>query len=780
MMIPLWADSLEPARNALADGLPQVAVQKVREAAPDALRGKGDSEGVLLLARALVESGRATEALTLLSMADGLPACERDFWTAQALAGEGRAGDALNHYWKCIESDGCSKSREAALGAARMLFASGEKPEAVALLESARDWPASPLRDAALLDLAAAALDLNDLVAAKSALDAIPEVVGPLLEKKKFLLARTYLADGDFAAAAGVFAEVDPLDERMAVETATGQAKALQMGGNAAAAETLLEEFIESHVSIQNLDAVFVALDELYAASASPSSSEMRRWTDTETPSPRRSLALFYRARMESRANRNDLARRLLERLLNVDPDHPLAEQAAVEVARNWLEAGRADDALGVLPPPGRVPAADYVRGLALASRNEPEAAAGAFQKAAVDETLAESALFNAALCNLEVGVGSEAALVDLQTRFPESPRLAKFRLHEALHLARTKDPAALARLETLANEKGPESSAARLALAELRFEKGDLQAARLELRQVSDEVDPARRGALDVFLVAGSGESPDAAIAAAQTFLKDHPGSASEPEVRMKLGELLFRKGDFAGARVQFESLARKYPGPPWEEPALFLAGQSASRLLSAEATGDALLLFEEVAGFDGPLASRARLEQAFLQSAAGRRKEAMVIIDRILGSPVDAETRFAALMEKGKAQYLSGQEDPAQYREAIVTWRSITTDPEATPEWKNQALVRMGTAFEKLGETDAALAAFYDVIKGGQGTVPEYFWFYKAGFDAARILESQKRWEEAVRVYEMVSAVDGPRAPEVRARINRIRLENFLWDGT
>ena len=109
---------------------------------------------------------------------------------------------------------------------------------------------------------------------------------------------------------------------------------------------------------------------------------------------------------------------------------------------------------------------------------------------------------------------------------------------------------------------------------------------------------------------------------------------------------------------------------------------------------------------------------------------------------------------------------------------WKSLADDPAATPAARNQALARMGAGFEKLGDNAAAVACYYDALKTPQGKDPEFFWFYKAGFGAARILEASQKWSEAVRIYEMMGATSGPRSEEARARINKIKLENFLWD--
>ena len=208
-----------------------------------------------------------------------------------------------------------------------------------------------------------------------------------------------------------------------------------------------------------------------------------------------------------------------------------------------------------------------------------------------------------------------------------------------------------------------------------------------------------------------------------------------------MKLGELLYRKGDFAGARVQLESLAKKYPGTALEFPALFLAAQSASRLQTPSAMNDAMLLFEEVASSKSPLALRARFEQAVLQNVLGKPDEAIVILDKIIASNCPPEIRYASLIEKGKTLYGLGGASPKSYRAAIEVWRQVAGDPASFPAWRSQALARIGSSCVNLGEADAAVAAYYDVLKDAK----------PAG---------------------------GPRSEEAASRINKIRLENFLWD--
>jgi tetratricopeptide (TPR) repeat protein len=449
---------------------------------------------------------------------------------------------------------------------------------------------------------------------------------------------------------------------------------------------------------------------------------------------------------------------------------------AALDLARIRLKQGRGAEALALLQPLSTSRDVDFLRGLALAGLNRKDEAVRAFLSASSSQAFAESALFNASVC--ELGAPKQEAFELLKARFPQSARLDVLRLQEALVLAKARDPRAVSHLEALASiGNSAIAGAAVLALAEWKYEQNDLPGSRGELRRVSTLAgsDTAQADALAVFL-ADDGGVGEKAIQAAEHFLLMHPGSPPEAEVRMKLGELLYRKGDFAGARIQLESLAGKFPGSPQEFPALFLAAQSASRLQTQSSASDAMLLYEQVAASSSPLALRARLEQAILKNILGKPNEGIVILDRILASKPDPEMRAAALMEKGKV--LLGSPEPGAGNAAVETWKSLAADKSFSPAWRNQALVRIGAAYEKFGDTDAAVAAYYDVLKDGQTGTPEYFWFYKAGFGAARLLESAKRWDQAIRVYELIAAVSGPRSDDAAARINKIRLENFLWE--
>ena len=99
-------------------------------------------------------------------------------------------------------------------------------------------------------------------------------------------------------------------------------------------------------------------------------------------------------------------------------------------------------------------------------------------------------------------------------------------------------------------------------------------------------------------------------------------------------------------------------------------------------------------------------------------------------------------------------------------------------TPFWRNQALYKKGKCLEKQNKTSEALTVFYDVLASQSGTEPDYFWYYKAGFDAAKMLEAGEQWKSAIGIYKKMAAVNGPRAKEAGDRARQLRMEHFIWE--
>ena len=767
----LAATPLDEAREALDNGFPQVALVKLEEGLPDLT----STEEKLLYGRSLLESGQAQAATSFLESAGDLGAGGA-FWLAQAHAANGDWREALDFYTRCAEAPVFELSEEAVIGRARMLANLGRRAEAVEILQPALQWPPSPAAAEALLDLADLELQEGRSESARAVLLKAEAPTPRGKSRRDFLLARAAVIDGDNALALQLLGPLLPWDAASAVDLAVLHAETLARANRRSEAETLLEEFIAANPEIPRLELVFDALGRSGAESA----TELKRWAAETESTLRRKLAAFHLAQLEIKNNNPQAALPLLDWLAAEPGTNPLARETLLELAWLRLRLGLPGETLSILPPLGESPEWDFPRGLALARTGRHAEAVSAFLSAARDSGSAEAALHNAVLCEMLAGSDAPPSLEALAERFPESPRLAAIPLQMALHKARGGDPAAREALEKAAESSDPAvSGSARLALAEWNYQQLDFEGARLQLRKISTNTQPDRQEALNVFLADnGDPGGEQAAIELARGFLAAHPGSDSEPEVRMKLGELLYRGGNFAAARVELEGLARKFPGNDAEAPALFLAAKAAARLPGEESTQSSMLLFEEVAAKPGPLARRARLEQAAIQASLGKPGEANVILDKILVSAADPETRPAALMEKGKNLYALGDSDPSSYRAAIEIWKQLAAE-NSDPAWRNQALVRIGTAQEKTGDLNAAVASYYEVFKPDAEAPAEFFWFHKAGFAAGRILEARKDWPEAIRVYELMATAEGPRALEARNRIKKIRLENFIWDG-
>ena len=776
----LLAAPLDEAREALENGFPQVALVKIEERQEHLGKAGSPPADSLLYARALFESHQPGAAIDFIQNCEIDLGPEGRFWLAQALAASGDWNEALSAYTDCLADKDFGFSREALIGRSRMLQNLARMDEALEALQPCLDWPASPLRTIALQELAGLYLDRNDPHAAREILDKTnPESSGEKT-RQDLLLARAALLQNENDLALKLLAPLVAQNQEMATETALLHSAALVRVGRLQEAENLLEEFIAKNPNAPGLKRIFTALNEAYAQSAATSSSELKRWSEDPEPTLRRKLATYYLAEVEARQKNPQAALALLERLSAESGANPLQAETELQLAALRLRLGLVDETLSVLPPTGRTAETDFLTGLAMARKARFAEAIDSFSTAANDPDLAESALHNAALCEMLSNQAATPALSALEQRFPESPLLAQLKLQAAFLRVRSGDPLAADALESLANTGNSSTAAkARLALAEWKFQQLDRSGSQLQLQKISTESEMPGQAALRVFL-ADTGEpgSEMQGIEEARSFLLKHPNTEPEPEVRMKLGELLLRKGDFAAARVELESLARKFPDSANEGPALFLAAKAAARIPVSDATNSAMLLFEEVAAKPGPLAHRARFEQAAIQSALGNPAEANVILDKILATDPSPEMKAAVLMEKGKNLYSLGGADPVAYKSAIEVWKQVAME-NPDPAWRNQALVRIGTAQEKTGDLNAALASYYEVFKPTSEAPVEFFWFYKAGFAAAMILESRKEWPEAIRVYELMASTEGPRALEAKNRIKQIRLENLIWDG-
>ncbi len=780
---PVMASPLEEARRALEDGQVQVAIYKLTRNDRKGGHGADQAAADLLLGEALIAAGRYREAAERLSRIapEGDPAAT--FWLAEAHAALGEPEKALPLYQALAERT--EYASRAAVGQARCLKQLWRARDALNVL--AARAAAAPRDEAVALEWAEQLLDAGDPAGAGRALQGLET----LSSRANYLRGRVLLALNEPAQAREVFKTITTCPARLASGLAIARAEAEMQLKETAEAEKILEDFIENTPSLPGLADVFAALDAVYAAETAASSTELRRWAQDADKPLRAGYALFYLARNEIRTGNAARGRDLFREFLAKYPGHPLDLEARADLAEALLADGQAAQALELLESEsgGRV---WFLRGRTRVALGRFREAAADFLNAADEAPLEREALANSALCAMLAGVPEDKneAVARLRNLPGGETALDRFEFLTAMHLAARRDPSAPKRLAAIADSSSSHAAQARLALAEWDATLLDLQGARAQLRRVSTQEGASnpqvaeRAAALGVFVADIGDPSSEAEVKRlAEEFLKTYPESAFAPEIHMKLGELHFRRGDYLAARGEFIEIAEKFPDSPLAEKAVFLTARAMERSMDPQTMSEAIDLYESVATRGGPLAARARLAQAMLFNALRKPKDAMGVFERILESQPDPELRATVLTEAGETLRAQGESDPANYERAIALWKQLADDPKASRMWRNQALFRIGDAYEKLNQPDAALDAYYTVIAGGpadpKGTgEPEYFWYYKAGFEAGKLLEARKLWKEAIAVYEKISSVDGPRAGEAAERIKKLRLENFIWE--
>ena len=759
----------------------------------------------------LVTGGRFEEAVAVSASADTSKDPTLAYWKALALMGTGDYPPAKDLFAALLQSgapvEGVGNDL-LALHFARALR--GGKDPAAALEVLDKISADSPVAEDALLERCA---DLLALGRSEECLKLLKSSSLPSDEGKAaaaYLRALTVWRGGDVSEAKKLFTVVPKASPWSASASSLGAALCFSASLQYPQAIGVLEKRLDDADEAPLLAEQFQLLDQLYFLAATPNTTTMKKWAEDHSRPARGMRAAFYQAKGEFRLGHAEAAESILDALIKKDPDHPLSDQARLMLASSRLRRGGAVDALALAGDRPEARAAlrarlAYVRGLAAASVGKPEDAKLAFQSAGeLDPELRQNALFNKSVLIATTEKGtldlSQAArgLVELNAGVPSE----EMDFQIALDLARRGEASGLPLLVGIAEKSSDPGvkSRARLAAAELNMQSGRGEAANRDLAVVIHENagEPEREEYLNVFLK-DTGRKADtvAVITAARDFLKAHPDSRFVPEVRLKLAESLLSAGDIQGARIEFEQLAASAPGTDLGRRALFLAAQSAARAMDPTSIDDSLMLLERVAATGGndQLVWQARLQEGALKNAQNLPLEALAIYDKILSSEgvqptkgtqptqptvgPDRELRAAALMAKGDTLHQIGSKDQDKERDAVKTWLALAADPSMPLRWRNQALCKSGLILEKLGEGDAALAAYYQAFKNPRTDEPDQLWHDKAAFDAARLLESRRQWSDAVALYGQILSEGGPRADEAKARLSKLRLENFLWEN-
>jgi TolA-binding protein len=789
---------LKSAIQPMAEGVPEVSIVRLETLLSRELSEDDRRAASVSLAQACIATGEAGKAIPILDqpLLRGFSAA--DFWRAQALATLGRWEEALPFYETVAAKPQGPFRAEALFGKAEALRSIGRVDEALqafALLFPDKHWKTrAQLRSVELLlekkNTAAATRILNEMQPASAA------------EKKedRFLRGRLQAELNRPGRAVELLRTIpkEPTDisHPMLMAALFALADAHLQLKSPDAADDALEEFIERNPNDRDLAKLFAKLDQVYEVERKPSRSDLLRWI-RDPAQPRRSLAQWYLARLELRAGNRDNALRIFGDLIRERTTFPAMAEAYLEYAQLQLDDRRFDEARATLAAARLLhpatPISERIEWLFAETDYQMKkfAPAGAGFERLGHSPLGSAAIFNASLSWLQLGdtarfLADDQALSkgggDEQTR-------AELRLEQGLMQAAQGDGRAAASLQNFLHDfpRDKRASEAWVALAEVAFHAAPPrpEEARKNLAQamVSQPTAAAiERGDYLAIWIEGAAPKPDEGkvIALATEFLQKHEQSRFTPDVRMKLAETYFQRQDFASAQTQFEILTRQEPNGPYAEKAFFFAGKAAMSSMGADSLSRALELFDQVARKDGQLKWEARNEQAAIERKLGKPQDALPLYEEVLKNSGATSVKREALCGKADIFFEMGATHSENYQRAIGLYDQLAADAKAPSHWRNQALFKKGICLEKMNKRPAALATFYQVVEdeARPDRPREFFWFYKAGFNAARLLEDEAKWRPAAAIYEKLAAVDGARSEEAKSRLARLRLEHFLWN--
>ncbi|MBU3664465.1 MAG: tetratricopeptide repeat protein [Chthoniobacterales bacterium] len=780
--------AVEKAQNALRDGLPKAAIAPLEEAIRKSPAGERNSLG-LLLARAQLDAGLPGEALRTLDEYCDKDSSQAAVLRAAALAAQGKLEAAAK-----LVSPLAPASADAKLLLARIRLQQGDRVAASAALPGENETPPSePDALRLLIDLQ---LQLGNWGDAQSLIDlAKADSLLPAAELD-VAAGRVLLAQDQPSGASELFRAVlesGDLPGPVRDNARLGLARSLTALGVDNRARDVLRETITSNPDTPTMRESMERWITLSRKAGEDPSANLREWA-AQKDSRRTTEARLQLARSEIDAKRAESAIALLGQVKTgeeISAEDSLRSKLLLAEAQ--IATGQTGEARAILDDlDASAAGSDFsvadLRGRAFAATGDHRKAYESFQEALKRARTPEETSAAAANAMLAALASNDTALARasyevLRKTAPADPSLLRWSFLLATAEAREGN------IDSLAALAGRSAAAeyafqAKLALAEWRLARGEPAAAERILGTARQEADvPDRASALaaaEIFAADSAGSKPrEELVKACEAFLTEHGSSPEALDIRFKLAELHSRAGDHAAAESILSGIARSQPDAETAALAKFLAAQAASRSMSAEGAGRALAWYDELAQSSSPLRYRARFEQASLLLRDQQFTDAQKLYDRLLASDPPPEVRQAALMEKGDTLFALAAQDPAKLSEAAEVYAKVSADLSAPPDWRDQAACKRAAVLARAGRATEALAAYHDVLSKPPQQSADLFWFYKAGLEAARLLEEQKDWPAAIAVYDQLAAVKGPQREELAQRARRLRLEHFIWEN-
>lgn len=455
------------------------------------------------------------------------------------------------------------------------------------------------------------------------------------------------------------------------------------------------------------------------------------------------------------------------------------------------LDKNRVEDAERLISKyPGTSPGLVFQQGALAFRKGDYPLAQSLFREAArrASEKTAESALFNENLAALNANDAAGAAA--LVKEAAGSAQLRQHILFEQAHYAAKRmnpqAPELLASFVALATDPALKTQA-RLDQAEvaLNLNPPDLETVQailppLEKEQLTPE-QTMQLARLNILEAESRQEWPSAIQACRQAIALDSEGKQADM-LYLKLGELLYKNGDFHEAQLVLQPFPSKYPGSPLQAAALFLAGKAAQQSNTGNTLKAALNIFKTLGAGDTPFAQPARIEEASVLLRMGEADQCIAALENLLSSPLPRYMRLLALSIQADAWVTKEDTHSDTLRKAINLCTEILDTPNLGLAWKFKALTQRAQFYERMNDQKKALDDYASILAhtpsgSSANKRRDWHWFYNAGFASIRLLGQLQDWDGALALAKKLAQTSGPRAREAAAYARRIQLEHFIW---
>lgn len=538
------------------------------------------------------------------------------------------------------------------------------------------------------------------------------------------------------------------------------------------------------------VDAFNILLDEDIFRTNPQALEKLNGWVKTKDSS-RQPAAMHAMGSLLLAKDDLEGAVKIAEEGLSKYPQSLPVQTLSLNTITALLDKNRLEDAERLISKyPGSAPGLTFQRGALAFRKGDYALAQRLFREAArcASETTEGNALFNENLAALNANDSTAAAA--LVKEAAGSAQLRERILFEQAHYAakRMAPQAAelLADFVSLA-ENPTLKTQARLDQAEvaLNLNPPDLETAHAILPLLEKEqLSPAQTmqlARLNILEAEDRQEWPSAIQACRQAITLDAEGRQADM-LHLKLGELLYKNGDFHEAQLVLQPFPSKYPDSPLQAAALFLAGKAAQQSNTGNTLKAALNIFKTLGEGDTPFAQPARIEEASVLLRMGKADQCIDALENLLSTPLPRYMRLLALSIQADAWVTKEDTNSDTLSKAINLCTEILNTPNLGLAWKFKALTQRAQFYERMNEQKKALDDYASILahtpSGSSASKRrDWHWFYNAGFASIRLLGQLQDWDGALALAQKLAQTSGPRAREAATYARRIRLEHFIW---